>query len=127
MEEIMPKVKLFKCYDYNEYSISISDELSEGWQEITEEELKYLNSYECRQMISKEYKEAYTYKVLVIEDVTERIPNVIKDIKSFIKKNKDLAAERKEKLEREKANKKRKAEEAKIKRAKKLLEDKGLL
>jgi len=123
----MPKVKLFKCYDYNEYNIQISDELSEGWQEITEEELKYLNSYECKQLTQKNYKESYNYNILIIEDVTEKIPNVIKDIKSFIKKNKDLAAERKEKLEREKANKKRKAEEAKIKRAKKLLEDKGLL
>lgn len=123
----MPKIKLFKCYDYNDYSISISDELSEGWQEITEEELKYLNSYECKQLAQKNYKEAYNYKVLVIEDVTEKIPNVIKDIKSFIKNNKDLAAKRKEKLEKEKESKKRKAEEAKIKRAKKLLEDKGLL
>lgn len=120
----MPKIKLFITDTYAE-DYSFLQEYSIGWQEVTEEELKFLKSLEGQKILNNNYKNNYT--VIIYEDVTKDIPNLIENIKEYIEKEK-------EKIEKEKVLAAKKREEAKakkeakeIEKAKKLLEEKGIL
>jgi len=124
----MPKVKLFRVYNTGGYEYDNQDgilqQLSTGWQEITQEELNFLTSPEMYKMFTGKN---YYMNVVVYEDKTEDIPVMIDSVKEYIKSYKD-------KKEKEKLDKLKKQEEIKakkeakeIEKAKKLLEEKGLL
>ena len=121
----MPKVKLFKVFNAPyDYDKDILQEFSSGWQEITEEELKYLTSKEIYSMFNTP---GSYIQVAVFEDKTEEIPYIINSIKDYIKDNQDK--KEKEKLKRlaKKEESLKKLEAKKIAEAKKFLEEKGLL
>jgi hypothetical protein len=120
----MPKVKLFRIYGEGYDCENILQQLSEGWQEVTQEELNFLTSYEANKMFSSKN---YYLKVVVFEDITEEIPVLIKSIKEYISAYK--AQQEKIKLNNIKKRQEAKAKKEKqqIEKAKKLLESKGIL
>lgn len=120
----MPKVKLFRIYGDGEYDDRSLQQLSEGWQEVTKEELNFLNSYEASKLFNGKN---YYIKVLVFEDITEEIPVMIKSIKEYIAANKEKEEKRKLDNIKKKQEAKAKKEQREIERAKKLLEAKGIL
>jgi S-ribosylhomocysteine lyase LuxS involved in autoinducer biosynthesis len=120
----MPKVKLFRVYGDGYDNDNILQQLSEGWQEVTQEELNFLTSYEASKMFCGT---GYYMKVIIFEDITEEIPIIISSIKEYIADYK--AKEEKRKLDnlKKKQETKAKKEQKSIEKAKKLLEAKGLL
>jgi Sec-independent protein translocase protein TatA len=120
----MPKIKLFRVYGEGYDCENILQQLSEGWQEVTQEELNFLTSYEASKMFSGKN---YYVKVVIFEDITEEIPVLIKSIKECIASYK--AKEEKRKLDsiKKREENKAKKEQQQVEKAKKLLEAKGLI
>ena len=121
----MSKIKIFRVYggsgDYDDGSLQ---QLSEGWQEVTQEELNFLSSWEANKIFND--KNCYT-KVVVFEDITEKIPVMIKSIKEYITAYKEKEEKRKLDNIKKKEETKAKKEQRAVEKAKKLLEAKGLI
>lgn len=126
----MPKIKLIKVHDvgtdcYN-CGTSIKDIVFDDmspWQEVTEEELQWLQTWEGRSILQKKN----TYMV-ILEDITskETVDGFIQDIKAFVKEQEIKEEERKRKYIEAEKKRKATAEKKKIEKAKKLLEKSGI-
>jgi len=120
----MPKIKLIRIHDssyYEDTNISQSD-LSD-WEEVSQEDLDYLLSWESMSVFVKD-----RIKIVVLEDVTskENIRGYIKNIKNFIKEQQIKQEEKAKKYKAAEAKRKAEAEKKKLEKAKKLLEKSGL-
>lgn len=122
----MPKIKLFRNYDYIDGDCSNTlKEYSVGWQEVTDEELKLLTSIDGRKFLNQNYSSYYT--IVIFEDNTDEIPELIKDIKKYIADYKTKEEKRKLDLLKKKEETKAKREKKEIEKAKKLLKEKGII
>lgn len=120
----MLKVKIFRVYGDGNYDDGILQQLSEGWQEVTQEEFNFLTSYEAYKLFSGKN---YYMKVVVYQDITEEIPILIKSIKEYIAAYKEKEEKRKLDNIKKKEEVKTKKEQREVEKAKRLLEAKGLL
>lgn len=125
----MPKIKLIRIYD-TYYDIDISSYATNSlsdWEEVTEEELRYLKSPHAQKALANISPSGYN-NVIILEEITckKLIQNTISSVKGFIKKEQELQLkEEKAKKERSLALKKKK-EAKEIEKAKKILLDAGL-
>lgn len=125
----MPKIKLIKVYDtrsgcdYCDYvKETLVDDMS-PWQEVTEKELQWLESWEGRHLMQKK-----NTAVVILQDITsqETVDGFIQDIKAFVKEQEIKEEERKRKYLEAEKKRKLAAEQKKIEKAKKLLEKSGI-
>ena len=126
----MPKIKLIKVHSHGVYcdhcdtytKDTILDEMS-PWQEVTDEELKILQSFQGHNILGKN-----NVSMFILEDITkeETVDGFINDIKKFIKDQSIQEERRKQKAMEADKKRKKLAEQRKIERAKKLLEKTGL-
>jgi len=133
----MPMIKLIKvhrnetnCYYCNTMidTTMVADSMS-PWQEVTDEELEFIRSWAARRAKDQIFGRNKKFEIVVIEDITytQVFSDYVSDIKDFItkeeKKQKDAEKKRAE------AEKKRIAtmELKKLKKAEKLLKEKGHL
>ena len=119
----MPRIKLLRTqrsYDIDDNWNGSTESFSD-WEEVTQEELNWLNTWQSSYVDSQ-----YRY-IVIVEDVTPKIQDRIKSIKDFIKQEDEKAAKQKAKEEKDKEDRKKKAEAKKVAAAKKLLEEKGIL
>lgn len=121
----MPKIKLIKLHShYSDYEDGDRDSsyLGDGltdWEEVSEEDLQLLKQ--------KPYNYFSGESFVIIEEFTKSIPKTLLSIKEEIQKQKDLQLKReKERTAKEKKRLKT-LEQKKIEKAKKLLQEKGLL
>lgn len=126
----MPKIKLIKVYDAgiscdycDRYVKDIATEEMSPWQEVSESELKWLQSWEGRLQLGKK-----NVSIVILEDITSRetIDGFITDIKKFVKDQAVKEEERKIKQKEAEMKRKEKAEQKQIEKAIKLLEQKGI-
>jgi hypothetical protein len=119
----MPKIKLIKVhlrdrYDYytqGDIEDAITESISD-WQEVTDEELSILNSWQGKNLLTT--SDAF---VVTAEDITHKVTEYIEDIKQFIKKNAEKVEAEKKKEQAIKDKKKADYEKRKIEKAKKIL------
>lgn len=124
----MRKIKLIKCesYDcdacYETACSGVSD-----WEEISEEDFKLLKSWEGQRALN-----VNGVRLVVFEDVSNKVTEYIKDVKEFIKKEKERCAKLLEEEQKRRAQAKAKRDLAKakkeaaaIEKAKKLLREAG--
>lgn len=126
----MPKIKLIKvhdvgtdCYNCGTYIKDIVFDDMSPWQEVTEEELQWLQTWEGRSILQKKN----TFMV-ILEDITSKktVDGFIQDIKAFVKDQEIKEEERKRKYIEAEKKRKAAAEQRKIEKAKKLLEKSGI-
>lgn len=121
----MPKIKLIKIHgakcDYCNYLGPI-DEMS-PWEEVTEEELNWLQHWVGRDEIAKN-----NVAMVILEEITskETIDGFISNIKKFVKDQEIKQKERAEKYAEAQKKKKLLAAQKKIERAKKILQENGM-
>lgn len=122
----MRRIKLIKTFGYSNYD---SEELAaivgdSDWEECSDEDISFLQSNIWRLNYSTQNKEYYH---ILLEDCTPHIPEKLKDIKNLIAIEIKKSKERNKKEEELKLAKKKKREQTKIEKAKKLLEEAGVL
>lgn len=119
----MPKIKLIKVhlrdrYDYytqRDIEDAITESISD-WQEVTDEELSILNSWQGKNLLTT--SDAF---VVTAEDISHKVTEYIEDIKQFIKKNAEKIEAEKKKAREAQEKKNAAAEKKRIEKAKKLL------
>lgn len=130
----MKKVKLirvytgggYEYYDYDEDTISRLIPESE-MLEITDEEYTLLTDYRVRNKIMQDRYGQYYDKLILIEDQTKKIPELIKSAKEVLDKIKEKEEADKKKAAAAAAARKAKIDKAKIEKARKLLKEAGEL
>ena len=121
----MHKIRLIREMSDNRYDTEDYYHILEGasdWVEVTDEEFAFLKSDRGQDILFKD-------RILVIEDVTSPVlaQEYINDVKTYIKKQKDrYAKELADSAARAKARKE-KVDQRKLEKAKKLLQENGLL
>lgn len=125
----MPKIKLIKVYDTRsgcDYCDYVKETLVEDmspWQEVSEKDLQWLESWQGRHMLQKK-----NTALVILQDITsqETVTGFIHDIKKFVEEEdkREIEREKKRKLAAEKS--KLAAEQRKIEKAKKLLAKSGI-
>lgn len=126
----MPKIKLIKVHDAKascdycgHYVKDIAVDDMSPWQEVTEEELQWLECWQGQKQLLKD-----DVAIVVLQDITSEktVQGYISDIKKFVKDEENKQKER----DKKEAEKKRKllAEQKKyaVERAKKVLEKNGI-
>lgn len=121
----MPNIKLVKLNDHYDFEVHqyMSTSMSD-WVEVTDQELADLISYAGRYKLGEE-----GVKVIVLEDITSKqnVQDYIHDVKKYIAELNKAEDDRKRKIAADAKKKKEASEARKIEKAKKLLEDKGIL
>lgn len=126
----MPKIKLIKVHDagkscdYCEHYVKdyFLEQMSD-WQEITEEELKWLQSWQGRNYTNKQ-----NVAVVILQDITDKktVAGFVDDIKKFVEQEEIRKKEQEQKYKEAEKKRKLAAEQRKIDKAKKLLEKSGI-
>lgn len=121
----MPKIKLLKVSQsgYDEELRDLLSNESEGWEEVSNEDLKLL--YKYRFDLHKYVGEA----VVIIEQIEakEVIKNQLASIINALKEQEAKIEENKRKYKEKQEERKAKLEAKKIEKAQKLLKDKGII
>lgn len=128
----MPKVRLIRVYEESHYCYNCDNDISgisqnvpmSEWQDISEEDLKFLTSKEGFKFLNKPNQ---YYRVIVLEDATNtgKLEGFVDDIKNFIEKEKEKLSKEALKHQKMLEDKKLKAEAKKLEKAKKILEESG--
>jgi len=133
-EEKIHHVKLIRCYDraieidgYDDnytYGKNVQTIIGQSpkWEEVTTNELTLLRN-DIR-YIDSQNKSCYH---VIIEDISETIPECITNIREAIRKEREKWEKVKNDLDRKVKERKKQAQNKKIEKAKKLLEEQGLL
>ncbi|MEI8270046.1 MAG: hypothetical protein WCG45_01630 [bacterium] len=124
----MPIIKLVQItgeahYDYCDclnYK-NLEFEALSDWQEVSEEELDFLKSYDAER-----YFRDKKISMVIFEDVTGNFQEYVDDIKDFVKTLKEKQLAQKKKQEELTAKRKLTAEKKKIEKAKKVLAESGI-
>jgi DNA polymerase II small subunit/DNA polymerase delta subunit B len=130
----MPRIKLIRVHnniihcDTCNYTFCQNAKLFETneqseWEDVTEEELKWLQSPQGKKRLSK-----YNTEIVILEDITSKktIDGFIENIKKFIQDEQEKEKEEIKKQEEAQQKRKALAEKKQIERAKKVLEKSGI-
>ena len=118
----MPKIRLLRIaqnYNFDAEVYSPVIDIKSPWQEVTDEELKLLKSWQASHVLGD---------VVIVEEITDRqvIEGYISDIKKYIVEEENRIKLREQKRKEEQKKRKETAEQRKLEKAKKLLESQGL-
>lgn len=127
----MKKIRLVRIYtdrynNYNEEEISRLLPESEVL-EVTDEEYSLLTDWRVRNKIMEDRYGQYHDILIMVEDQSNRLPEMIKSAKEILGKIKEKEAAAKKKAAEAAAAKKAKADKLKIEKARKLLKEAGEL
>lgn len=127
----MKKIRLIRVYtdrysDYSEKEISYLLPESEAL-EVTDEEYNLLTDWRVRNKIMEDRYGEYHDRLIMVEDQSSRLPEMIKSAKEILGKVKEKEAAAKKKAAEAAAAKKAKADKLKIEKARKLLKEAGEL
>ena len=127
----MKKVKLIRVYD-NGYGDYNSEDLcrlvpESDLLEVTDEEYELLTDYRVRDKIQQRKSYSYYDRLIMIEDKTELIPDLIKSASEILSEIKKKEKADKERAAKAAETKKKKAEATRIQKAKELLRKAGEL
>lgn len=127
----MKKVRLIRVYtdgyiDYSEKEITHLLPESEVL-EVTNEEYNLLTDWRVRDKIMEDRYGYYHDKLILVEDQTNKLPEMIKSAKEILDKVKEKEETQKKKAAAAAAAKKAKTDKTKIEKARKLLKEAGEL
>lgn len=131
----MKKVKLIRVYTDYDYNHNFEEEeeikkfiAESDTLEVTDEEYELLTNSTVRNQILKEInRDGYRNKLILVEDKTKEIPNLITSAKEILEKVKATEAAEKKKRDALARKAREAAQAKKIEQAKKILKEAGEL